>query len=114
MNDKFVGTYSLLNTYNYRGQVDVERSNVRESFKLHQLEEALDKLPADVSLEFFCHMSILLQSRLSIMDSCNLISVPAAMRQFMTINSGAAHLMTWMWLILLRLLLDCREKEQEI
>ena len=82
MNDKFVGTYSLLNTYNYRGQVDVERSNVRESFKLHQVEEALDKPPADVSLKFFCHMSILLQSRLSIMDSCNMISVPAAMRQF--------------------------------
>lgn len=53
-------------------------------------------------------MSILLQSRLS------LISVPAAMRQFMTLNSGAAHLMTRMWLILLRLLLDCKKFETEV
>ena len=70
----------MLNIYNYQGQVDVECSNICELFKLHQPVEALDKPPANVSLEFFCHMSILLQSQLSIMDSCNLISVPTVMR----------------------------------
>lgn len=57
MNDKFVETYSLLKAYNYLGQVDVERSNVCESFKLDQLEEALNKPPANVDL--MCHLNFL-------------------------------------------------------
>ena len=77
-------------------EVDVERSK----FKL-----ASDKLPIHVSRKVFCDMSILLHDYLSIMD---LISVRAAMRQFMALNSAAAHLMTRTWLVLF----DCISEEK--